>query len=130
SSLGVADGLSKAGIDERAVALFGDSSFFHTHIPALCNAVYNESDILIVVIDNLTTATSGMQPNPGVGRNAFGREAPRLSIEGIARACGVDNVQRIRHPENSAHARKVFTEELKRNRLSMVIVETECTPPD
>ncbi|MGD9346732.1 MAG: thiamine pyrophosphate-dependent enzyme, partial [Candidatus Aminicenantes bacterium] len=71
SAVGVADGLSKAGVDERAVAIFGDSAFFHTTLPAICNAVHNRSNILMIVLDNKATATSGFQPHPGVPRDAM-----------------------------------------------------------
>ncbi len=108
SAVGVADGLSKAGIDDRAVALFGDSSFFHTTLPAICNAVHNRSNILMIVLDNKATATSGFQPNPGVGRDAMGREAPVLDIEQIARACGVKHVHTLL-------ARKTSIQHLKKN---------------
>ncbi len=77
SAVGVADGLSKAGISGRAVALFGDSSFFHSALSAIVNAVVNRSEILMVVLDNGATVTTGFQPNPGVGRDALGRPAPR-----------------------------------------------------
>jgi indolepyruvate ferredoxin oxidoreductase alpha subunit len=69
SAVGVADGLSRAGIGERAVALFGDSSFFHTTLPAIANAVHHGSDLLMVVLDNGATVTSGFQPHPGVPRD-------------------------------------------------------------
>ncbi|MFA9452573.1 MAG: thiamine pyrophosphate-dependent enzyme, partial [Candidatus Aminicenantaceae bacterium] len=92
SAVGVADGLSKAGIEERAVALFGDSSFFHSTLPGICNAVHNQSNILMVVLDNQATATSGYQSNPGVNRDARGHEAPGLDMEVIVRACGVEHV--------------------------------------
>lgn len=92
SAVGVAGGLSKAGIEERAVALFGDSSFFHSTLPAICNAVHNHSNILMVALDNQATATSGYQSNPGVNRDARGHEAPALDMEEIARACGVERV--------------------------------------
>ncbi len=77
SAVGVAEGLSRAGIRERAIALFGDSSFFHTTLPAIVNAVYNGSDILMVVLDNAATVTSGFQTNPGVPRDALGRPRRR-----------------------------------------------------
>ena len=95
SAVGVADGLSKAGIAGRAVALFGDSSFFHSMLPAICNAVVNRSDILMIVLDNGATVTSGFQPNPGVPRDALGRPAPALSIERIAAACGVEFIRTV-----------------------------------
>lgn len=95
SAVGVADGLNKSGIDERAIAIFGDSAFFHSSIPAICNAVHNRSNILMVVLDNKATATSGFQPHPGVARNAMGRSAPALDIARIAQACGVRNVRTV-----------------------------------
>ena len=85
SAVAVADGLSKAGIGGRAVALFGDSSFFHSMLPGICNAVVNQSDILMVVLDNGATVTTGFQPNPGVGRDALGRPAPRSASSGSRR---------------------------------------------
>ena len=95
SAIGVADGMSKAGVNERPVALFGDSAFFHTSIPAICNAVHNRSDILMVVLDNKSTASTGHQPHPGIGKDAMGHEAPALNIEQIARACGVGCVHSV-----------------------------------
>ena len=76
SAVGVADGLVRAGVRERAIALFGDSSFFHTTMPAIANAVHHGSDILMVVLDNGATVTSGIQPNPGQPRDALGRASP------------------------------------------------------
>ena len=91
SAVGVADGLVRAGIRDRAVALFGDSSFFHSTLPAIVNAVHHRSDLLMVVLDNGATVTSGFQPSPGQPRDAFGRPAPALDIEKIARAIGVES---------------------------------------
>src|SRR5262249_7262682 len=61
SAVGVAEGWHRAGVRERAVALFGDSSFFHTTLPAIANAVHHGSDLLMVVLDNGATVTSGFQ---------------------------------------------------------------------
>jgi indolepyruvate ferredoxin oxidoreductase alpha subunit len=95
SAIGVAHGLALGGVAERVVALFGDSAFFHSALPALCHAVVSRSPVLMVVLDNQSTRTSGDQPHPGVGRDALGRPAPKLSIERIARACGVDLVRAV-----------------------------------
>ena len=78
-------------LDQRtaAVAMFGDSSFFHLAIPAIVNAVQHEVSCLWIVLDNGSTRTTGGQPNPACGRDARGRERPRVSIEAVARACGV-----------------------------------------
>jgi len=122
SAVGVADGLSKAGIDERAVAIFGDSAFFHSALPAICNAAHNRSDILMVVLDNKATATSGFQPHPGIGKDALGREAPALHIETIARACGVKNVFTSGLDETEPKLEETFCEALSLHELALVIV--------
>ena len=122
SAVGVADGLSKAGIDERAVAIFGDSSFFHSVLPAVCNAVHNRSDILMVVLDNKATATSGFQSHPGVGKNAVGKEAPALDIEEIARACGVKKVFTSGLNDPDPTLRDIFCDALGQLVMTLVIV--------
>ena len=124
SAIGVADGLSKVGIDERAVALFGDSAFFHTSIPALFNAVHNRSDILMVVLDNKSTASTGHQPHPGMDKNAMGHDAPALSMEQIARTCGVEYVHSVDFNDLDSKLINVFRETLGTRELTLVIVQT------
>jgi indolepyruvate ferredoxin oxidoreductase alpha subunit len=122
SAVGVADGLSKAGINERAVAIFGDSAFFHTSIPAICNTVHNRSNIVMVVLDNKATATSGFQPHPGVARDAMGREAPALDIAQIAQACGVENVYTVDSEKIESALTDTFQKALNQNDLTLIIV--------
>jgi indolepyruvate ferredoxin oxidoreductase alpha subunit len=129
SAVGVADGLRKAGHPERAVALFGDSSFFHTALPAVCNAAVNRSDILMVVLDNGATVTSGFQPNPGVGRDALGRPAPSLCIERIARACGVGLVLSVGPDDPGSTMLERFREALGHRGLALLVVRTPCGRP-
>jgi indolepyruvate ferredoxin oxidoreductase alpha subunit len=122
SAVGVADGLSKVGIDERAVAIFGDSAFFHTSLPAICNAVHNWSNILMIVLDNKATATSGFQPHPGVGRNAMGHESPALDIDQVARACGVKTVYTSGPDDIDSTLKETLRKALSHNDLTLVIV--------
>lgn len=75
ASIGIGHGLSiamngslaeeehKEGKEKQIiVATIGDSTFYHTGLPALANAIYNRSNVLIVVLDNLVTAMTGDQP--------------------------------------------------------------------
>jgi len=125
SAIGVADGLSKAGIKQRAVALFGDSAFFHTSLPALCNVVHNRSDILMVVLDNQSTASTGYQTNPSSTEDALGQDAPALNIEQIVRACGVPKVHFIRFGEGQTKQVGIFQKVLQVRELALVIVQTQ-----
>jgi indolepyruvate ferredoxin oxidoreductase alpha subunit len=57
-------------------------------MPALVNAHYNKSNLVMVILDNSTTAMTGFQPHPGVGKNAMGDEVTPVDIEGVCRAFG------------------------------------------
>jgi indolepyruvate ferredoxin oxidoreductase alpha subunit len=126
SAVGVAEGLSRAGIGRRAVALFGDSSFFHTTLPAIGNAVHHGSDILMVVLDNGATVTSGFQPNPGVPRDALGRPTTALDIERIARAIGVQFVHSVGPDDLDSRLAEVFHQGLTHPGLGLIVVGTPC----
>jgi indolepyruvate ferredoxin oxidoreductase alpha subunit len=129
SAVGVAEGVVRAGIGQRAVALFGDSSFFHTTLPAIVNAVHQGSDILMVVLDNGATVTSGFQPHPGVGRDARGRPAPALDIERIARACGVEDVHTVGPDNLVSQLRPLFHEGMIRRGLRLIVARSPCDHP-
>ena len=75
ASIGVAHGAAKAGSPERHVAVIGDSTFFHTGIPALVNVVYNQSPVITIIMDNRITGMTGHQENPGTGAPC--RASPR-----------------------------------------------------
>jgi len=92
ASIGVAHGAAKAGSPERMVAVLGDSTFFHTGIPALVNAVYNRAPIITIIMDNRVTGMTGHQENPGTGHTLQGQAAPVVDIEAVVRALGVQQV--------------------------------------
>ncbi|KYC45817.1 MAG: hydrogenase MvhADGHdrABC CoB-CoM heterodisulfide reductase subunit A [Candidatus Methanofastidiosum methylothiophilum] len=79
-SFGIACGFAKS-LNEPIVATLGDSTFFHAGIPPLINAKYNNSKIVAVILDNLTTAMTGHQPHPGTQLTAMGDPAGSVSIE-------------------------------------------------
>jgi len=92
ASIGTAFGLERAG-EERVVALIGDSTFVHAGIPSLIDAVYNGSRLTLVILDNATTGMTGGQPHPASGKSITGADAPRLDLQAMCRACGVEQVQ-------------------------------------
>ncbi len=91
ASIGTAVGLEQAG-HERVVAIIGDSTFVHAGIPPLIDAVYNKSNLTLVILDNSTTGMTGAQPHAASGKNVSGQEAPKLNLVGICKAAGVQNV--------------------------------------
>ncbi len=92
SGIGVADGLAKLGqlgLDQPVIASMGDSTFYHSGIPALLNGVWSRSNFTAVIYDNSITAMTGWQPHPGTGLNALGEPAKVVPIEDICRSMGV-----------------------------------------
>lgn len=91
SGTGLASGfgsLRKFGLKQPVVSVCGDSTFFHTVMPALVNAVHQDSDMTLVVLDNSGTAMTGFQPHPGIAVDAQGNPAPKLDIPTICEAIG------------------------------------------
>ena len=71
------------------VSICGDSTFFHAVLPGLVNAIYNQANLIHVVLDNGATAMTGFQAHPGVGYNATGENAPRVDVVQLCEALGV-----------------------------------------
>lgn len=91
----IAQGLHRIEPDAVNFAFIGDSTFFHTGIPGVINAVYNETDIVLIVLDNSTTAMTGHQPHPGTGRTMMGNVTDKISIRKVLEAVGVASVQTV-----------------------------------
>ncbi|MBW1721340.1 MAG: indolepyruvate ferredoxin oxidoreductase subunit alpha [Deltaproteobacteria bacterium] len=80
-------------VDQPIVATIGDSTFFHSGTAGLLNAVYNGARFILVILDNLTTAMTGMQPTPALGIRADGSEGKTIPLERVVAGCGVDFIQ-------------------------------------
>lgn len=75
--------------DKKIFGIVGDSTFFHSGITGLVNAVYNNSNMVIVILDNRITAMTGHQENPGTGKSISGVEAPMVDLEALVKAVGI-----------------------------------------
>lgn len=96
SSVGTSCGFSKT-TDKKVISFIGDSTFFHSGIPPLINAVFNNHNFTLVILDNGTTAMTGHQPNPGVDMNQLKCSGyGQISIENLVRAMGVCHLEIIR----------------------------------
>jgi indolepyruvate ferredoxin oxidoreductase alpha subunit len=91
SGTGVACGfgkLARFGFDQPVVAICGDSTFYHSVLPALVNGVYNNSNFTLLIVDNSATAMTGFQPHPGTGQLATGEPAAVVDMEAVCRGMG------------------------------------------
>ncbi|MBN1179317.1 MAG: indolepyruvate ferredoxin oxidoreductase subunit alpha [Anaerolineae bacterium] len=95
ASIGMAHGVKQAGAQETPIAIIGDSTFFHSGLAPLANAVYNQSEIVVAVLDNRITAMTGGQEHPGTGITLQGAEGQRIEIAPIARAMGIEHVWEV-----------------------------------
>jgi indolepyruvate ferredoxin oxidoreductase alpha subunit len=75
--------------------VIGDSTFFHTGIPALLNTVYNCSQMITVIMDNRVTGMTGHQDNPGTGRTLQGETTTVVELEPLVRALGIQHVKTV-----------------------------------
>ncbi len=126
SSIGSSAGFSLS-TDQKVVSFIGDSTFFHSGIPSLVNAVHNGHRFSLVILDNGTTAMTGHQPNPGIRLTppGYSERHPRISIEAIVRACGVRNLAVI-NPYKKKEAVETVREMLAKDELSVIISEAPC----
>ncbi|MDD1667514.1 MAG: indolepyruvate ferredoxin oxidoreductase subunit alpha [Methanomicrobiales archaeon] len=95
SAPSLGSGINHAGEERDVVATIGDSTFLHSGIPGLLNAVYNGAEMTLVILDNRTTGMTGHQPNPVSGMTAMGEVRAPVSLEAICRACGVSFVETV-----------------------------------
>ena len=88
----MAQGFSHTDNDAVCFAFVGDSTFFASGMTGVVNALYNEADIVLIVLDNATTAMTGHQPHPGTGRNMMGSIVDKVDIASVLKGMGVQTV--------------------------------------
>lgn len=88
----MAQGFHWVDKDATCFAFIGDSTFFASGMTGVVNALYNEADMILCVLDNSTTAMTGHQPHPGTGRNMMGDVVAKVSITKILEGMGVQKV--------------------------------------
>ncbi len=125
ASVGVAHGAAVAGDKERHVAVIGDSTFFHSAIPALVNVAYNQSNVITIIMDNRVTGMTGHQENPGTGRTLQNQKTKEIEIEPLVRALGFDKVLTVPAFDVAA-IEKTLKEWMKSDEPAVLITREEC----
>ena len=124
SSISGGSGFARSS-GKPTVAFIGDSTFFHSGMTGLVNAVFNRHNVLVVILDNGTTAMTGHQPNPGVEQDVLGEGCVHLDIESIVKGCGVTRVAKVRG-YNQKNVQKLLTEMKDETGVRVLIVEEPC----
>jgi len=126
SSVGTSGGFSKA-TDKKVIGFIGDSTFFHSGIPGLVNAVFNNHDFTLVILDNGTTAMTGHQPHPGVDMNELDLSGyGHVSIEKVVDGIGVHKVTVI-EPFKVSRSIEAVRDAIQYDGVSVVISREICT---
>ena len=121
-------GFSKSqqgAMDNRTVAVIGDSTFMHSGITGLVNMAYNESNATVIIVDNSITGMTGHQQNPTTGYNLKGDPCAKIDRETLCRAVGIRRV-RVIDPYDLAQCDAVIKEELAANEPSVIISRRPC----
>ena len=128
ASVGIAHGFEKARGREQSnktVAVIGDSTFIHSGITGLINAVYNKSNITLIILDNSTTGMTGHQQHPATGLTLKQEPAKILDIVALCKTVGCDSV-RVTDSYDLGDLEKIIKEETARDRVSVIVAKRPC----
>lgn len=125
SSISGGSGMARA-TGKTVIGYIGDSTFFHSGLTGLVNAVYNNHNLLVIILDNQTTAMTGHQPHPGVVKTLMGDNKSRVDIETIVKGCGVTHVKKV-NPLNLKKTLSVLQKFKELSGVRVIIAEQPCT---
>ncbi len=112
----------------RVVSVIGDSTFVHSGITGLVEMLYNPPPTghVVLILDNGTTAMTGLQDHPGTGRTLSQEQTGRFVLEDVACSLGLDSVTTVDPVADSERFERVLREALAGNRLSVIVVRRRC----
>ena len=131
ASIGVGLGLRHALPPDQArrvVSTIGDSTFIHSGITGLVEMVYNPPPTghLVIILDNGTTAMTGMQEHPATGRTLDHQPTGKVSIEALARSLGIPRVEVMDPTVNLDGFKGLVTECLASGELAVIVARRNC----
>ena len=112
----------------KVVSVIGDSTFIHSGITGLVDMVYNRPPTghVVIILDNNTTAMTGLQEHPGSGRDIMHNPSHQVKIEDISRAIGIENVDVVDMLKNPEEIEKIITKRLSEKKTSVIIARRPC----
>lgn len=121
----MAQGFGVVEKDTTCFAFVGDSTFFASGMTGVVNAVYNQHDMVLVVLDNSTTAMTGHQPHPGTGKTMMGDIVNKVSIVRILEAMGLTEVRTV-NPLDLEDAIAAVKEVADKPGVKAIIFKSPC----
>ena len=127
ASIGMSIGFDKADPEahKNSVAVIGDSTFIHSGITGLIDAVYNKAPVTVIILDNRTTGMTGHQNHPATGKTIKNEPTYELDLAEVCRAVGVPNVCTV-DPGDLAELERAVKEELAKDEVSVIIAKKPC----
>jgi indolepyruvate ferredoxin oxidoreductase alpha subunit len=112
----------------RVVSVIGDSTFIHSGTSGLVEMVYNPPPTghVLLILDNGTTAMTGLQEHPGTGRTLGRQPTGRVVIEDLARSLGIGNVMVVDPVADADGFERALRDALARDELSVIVVRRRC----
>lgn len=127
ASIGMAMGADKADANahKNTVAVIGDSTFIHSGITGLIDAVYNKGNVTVIILDNRTTGMTGHQNNPVNGKTIDNQDTYEIDLEKLCIAVGVNSVRTV-DPYDIKEFETAVKEEVASKGVSVIISKRPC----
>ncbi len=127
ASIGMAHGFTKVRPEmaKKTVAVIGDSTFMHSGLTGVANAVYNLGSAKIIIVDNSITGMTGHQQNPTTGLTLMNQPTKAISLEEACKGLGIESI-RVVDPYDMKTTEKVLKEELEKDGPSVIISRRPC----
>ena len=127
AAIGLASAFKAAGDERKVFGLMGDSTFFHSGLTGLVDAIHAQSNICLCILDNSITAMTGHQENPGTARDLMGHTAVSLDIPALIKGLGLpEDRLTILDPLNRSDVVDAIDKAVATEGLSVIIARRPC----
>ncbi|MDL2280446.1 indolepyruvate ferredoxin oxidoreductase subunit alpha [Selenomonadales bacterium OttesenSCG-928-I06] len=125
ASVSAAIGFKQMMPDRKVIATIGDSTFLHSGVTGLMDAVYNKAAITLIILDNSITGMTGHQQNPSTGFTIRNEPTYKVDLEQMVRACGVQHVFKAKAYDFKG-VEAAIEKAIGINDVTVVITEQPC----
>ncbi len=127
SAIGLAKALEAQKDKRKVFGMLGDSTFFHSGITGLVDAVHSKANVCLCILDNSITAMTGHQDNPGTSKDVMGYEVPSIQITDIIKATGIsDKNVRVVDPVDQKEIDSAIEAAIKSDGVFIIVSRRPC----